>query len=211
MSSVHAGGGKKTPAATVFGAERVALLPRHQEYQSHHGQASRGRHAGRCLTLRSSGAPTAGRQAREAVLFIIHHAGLASYRWRPLSSNVRRQIHMSHKRVDQITVSGEWVRHLRPYGKRAFWKAERRAYGEHALQEAAVGVARYDPAPMPTKIQELIARLEADGWYQVRQKGSHRQYHHASKTGTVTVAGKPSVEVPPGTLNSILKQAGLKK
>ena len=42
-------------------------------------------------------------------------------------------------------------------------------------------------------------------------KGSHRQYHHASKPGTVTVAGKPSIEVPPGTLNSILKQAGLKK
>jgi len=56
-----------------------------------------------------------------------------------------------------------------------------------------------------------MTRLEADGWYQVRQKGSHRQYHHSSKTGTVTVAGKPGVEVPPGTLNSILKQAGLKK
>jgi predicted RNA binding protein YcfA (HicA-like mRNA interferase family) len=64
---------------------------------------------------------------------------------------------------------------------------------------------------MPTKIQELIARLEADGWYQVRQKGSHRQFHHADKTGTVTVAGKSSVELTPGTLNSILKQAGLKK
>ena len=64
---------------------------------------------------------------------------------------------------------------------------------------------------MPPKILELIARLEADGWYQVRQKGSHRQYHHPTKAGTVTVAGKPGVEVPPGTLNSILKQAGLKK
>jgi predicted RNA binding protein YcfA (HicA-like mRNA interferase family) len=64
---------------------------------------------------------------------------------------------------------------------------------------------------MPTKVQDLIDRLEADGWYQVRQKGSHRQFHHASRLGTVTVAGKASVEVPPGTLNSILKQAGLKK
>jgi predicted RNA binding protein YcfA (HicA-like mRNA interferase family) len=118
---------------------------------------------------------------------------------------------MSHKRADQITVSGEWAKHLRPHGKRAFWKAERRAYAEQASQDAAVSHARYDLPPMPTKIQELIARLEADGWYQVRQKGSHRQYHHASKAGTVTVAGKPSVEVPPGTLNSILKQAGLKK
>ena len=43
---------------------------------------------------------------------------------------------MSHKRADQITVSGEWAKHLRPYGKREFWKAERRASGEHALKEA---------------------------------------------------------------------------
>ena len=64
---------------------------------------------------------------------------------------------------------------------------------------------------MPVKVHELLARLEADGWFQVRQKGSHRQFHHREKPGTVTVAGKPSLEVPPGTLNSILKQAGLKK
>ena len=66
-------------------------------------------------------------------------------------------------------------------------------------------------ANMPTKVTELLALIQADGWRLVRQKGSHRQYHHASKPGTVTVAGKGSVEVPPGTLNSILKQAGLKK
>ena len=64
---------------------------------------------------------------------------------------------------------------------------------------------------MPTTVQQLIARLEADGWCQVRQKGSHRQFHHPSKAATVTVAGKPSVDVPPGTLNNILKQSGLKK
>jgi len=64
---------------------------------------------------------------------------------------------------------------------------------------------------MPLKVHEVLARLEADGWVQVRQKGSHRQFHHPTKPGTVTVAGKPSVEVPPGTLSSILKQAGLKK
>ena len=72
-------------------------------------------------------------------------------------------------------------------------------------------LAEHHQGAMPTKVQELLSRLEADGWHQVRQKGSHRQYHHGSKAGTVTVAGKPSVEVPPGTLNSILKQAGLKK
>jgi predicted RNA binding protein YcfA (HicA-like mRNA interferase family) len=64
---------------------------------------------------------------------------------------------------------------------------------------------------MPTKVKELLALIEADGWFQVRQRGSHRQYHHPNKAGTVTVSGKPSVEVPPGTLSSVLKQAGLKK
>ena len=64
---------------------------------------------------------------------------------------------------------------------------------------------------MPVKVKELAALLEADGWLQVRQRGSHRQYHHATKPGTVTLSGKPSVDVPPGTLNSVLKQAGLKK
>jgi len=60
------------------------------------------------------------------------------------------------------------------------------------------------------KVKELIALVEADGWFQVRQTGSHRQYHHRQKSGTVTIAGKPSVDVPPKTLNSVLKQAGLK-
>jgi predicted RNA binding protein YcfA (HicA-like mRNA interferase family) len=61
------------------------------------------------------------------------------------------------------------------------------------------------------KVAELIRLLEEDGWRLARTRGSHRQYKHASKPGTVTVAGKPSLDVPPGTLNSILKQAGLKK
>ena len=61
------------------------------------------------------------------------------------------------------------------------------------------------------KVKELIALLEDDGWFQVRVKGSHRQFHHPEKSGTVTVAGKPSIDIPPGTLNSALKQAGLKK
>jgi len=64
---------------------------------------------------------------------------------------------------------------------------------------------------MPVKVKEILALIEDDGWFQVRQRGSHRQYHHPTKVGTVTVSGKPSVEVPPGTLNSVLKQAGLKK
>lgn len=61
------------------------------------------------------------------------------------------------------------------------------------------------------KVKELIALLQADGWFEVRVKGSHRQFHHPSKPGAVTVAGKLSVDIPPGTLNSALKQAGLRK
>ena len=54
-------------------------------------------------------------------------------------------------------------------------------------------------------------RLKEDGWYQVRQRGSHRQFRHPVKSGTVTVSGKANVDMPPGTLNNALKQAGLKK
>jgi len=61
------------------------------------------------------------------------------------------------------------------------------------------------------KVSELLRLLERDGWFLIRQRGSHRQLHHPTKTGTVTVAGKPSVDVPPGTLNSVLKQSGLKE
>jgi predicted RNA binding protein YcfA (HicA-like mRNA interferase family) len=60
------------------------------------------------------------------------------------------------------------------------------------------------------KVKELIKMDEADGWYQVRMRGSHRQFKHATKHGTVTIAGKLNVDIPPGTLNSALKQADLK-
>jgi predicted RNA binding protein YcfA (HicA-like mRNA interferase family) len=60
------------------------------------------------------------------------------------------------------------------------------------------------------KVRELIRMLEQDRWRLARTRGSHRQFKHPSKPGTLTVAGKPGVDVPPGTLNAILKQAGLK-
>ncbi len=60
------------------------------------------------------------------------------------------------------------------------------------------------------KVREAVRLIQDDGWFLVRTKGSHRQYHHSIKPGTVTIAGHPSVDIPPGTLNSILKQAGLK-
>lgn len=57
------------------------------------------------------------------------------------------------------------------------------------------------------KVKELIKLIEKDGWYLVRTRGSHRQFHHLDKTGTVTVAGKESLDIPIGTLKSILKQS----
>jgi len=60
------------------------------------------------------------------------------------------------------------------------------------------------------KVKELLQMLEQDGWYLARTRGSHRQYKHPVKSGTVTVAGKPSVDVPKGTLNAILKLTKLK-
>ena len=60
------------------------------------------------------------------------------------------------------------------------------------------------------KVREIIAMLEADGWVLARTRGSHRQYKHPSKTGIVTLPGKPNDDLAPGTQNSVLKQAGLK-
>jgi predicted RNA binding protein YcfA (HicA-like mRNA interferase family) len=60
-------------------------------------------------------------------------------------------------------------------------------------------------------VRDAIRLLEEDGWQLVAQKGSHRQYKHPTKPGRVTVAGNMKDDLAPGTLNSILKQAGLKE
>jgi len=60
------------------------------------------------------------------------------------------------------------------------------------------------------KVRAVLKILKDDGWVVARMRGSHRQLRHPRKRGTVTVSGKPGIDVPPGTLNSILKQAGLK-
>jgi predicted RNA binding protein YcfA (HicA-like mRNA interferase family) len=61
------------------------------------------------------------------------------------------------------------------------------------------------------KVSEVLRMLQDDGWHLVATRGSHRQFKHSSKPGRVTVPGKPSDDLAPGTLNSIFKQAGLKK
>ncbi|MGB5962727.1 MAG: type II toxin-antitoxin system HicA family toxin [Coleofasciculaceae cyanobacterium] len=57
----------------------------------------------------------------------------------------------------------------------------------------------------------MIKLIEEDGWYLARTRGSHCQFKHPTKSGLVTIAGKLSNDLAPGTLNSILKQAQLKE
>jgi predicted RNA binding protein YcfA (HicA-like mRNA interferase family) len=59
------------------------------------------------------------------------------------------------------------------------------------------------------KYREIIRMIQDDGWMQVAQRGSHRQFKHPAKSGRVTVAGKPNDDVPHGIRKSILRQAGL--
>jgi predicted RNA binding protein YcfA (HicA-like mRNA interferase family) len=61
------------------------------------------------------------------------------------------------------------------------------------------------------KVSEVLRMLDEDDWFLVATRGSHRQFKHLTKIGRVTVPGKPSDDLAPGTLNSILKQSGLKK
>jgi predicted RNA binding protein YcfA (HicA-like mRNA interferase family) len=61
------------------------------------------------------------------------------------------------------------------------------------------------------KVRDVIKLVEQDGWKLDRTAGSHRQYVHPAKAGLVTISGKPGVDMKPGTLNNVLKQAGLKK
>ena len=60
------------------------------------------------------------------------------------------------------------------------------------------------------KVRDVIRLVEDNGWFPVRTRGSHRHFKHPTKPGLVTIAGHPGVDMPKGTLNSILKQAGLK-
>ncbi len=57
--------------------------------------------------------------------------------------------------------------------------------------------------------KEIIKRINADGWFEVSQKGSHKQFKHPTKSGRVTVP-HPKRDIPKGTLKSIEKQAGIK-
>jgi predicted RNA binding protein YcfA (HicA-like mRNA interferase family) len=61
------------------------------------------------------------------------------------------------------------------------------------------------------KVREATRLIEADGWREARTRGSHRQFKHPTKPGLVTIPGRPGDDLAAGTLNSILKQARLKR
>src|SRR5262249_38752141 len=82
--------------------------------------------------------------------------------------------------------------------------------GDDRARQPAAHEAVREGGGMTMKVREVIKRIEEDGWYQIRARGGHRQFKHPTKKGKVTVSGKPSDEVHPKTLNSILTQAGLK-
>ena len=62
------------------------------------------------------------------------------------------------------------------------------------------------------KFKQIEKIIIADGWYRIKTKSgtSHRQYKHPTKPGKVTIAYHNTADIPPGTINNILKQAGLK-
>jgi predicted RNA binding protein YcfA (HicA-like mRNA interferase family) len=88
----------------------------------------------------------------------------------------------------------------RKKGSKPFINDLRRGWNQQS-QEAAIPVV---------KIRMVLRLLAEDGWVLVATRGSHRQFEHPVKQGRVTVAGKDSDDLAPGTYNSILKQAKLK-
>lgn len=63
---------------------------------------------------------------------------------------------------------------------------------------------------MPMKVRDVIRLLQDHGWVEMRTKGSHRHFKHPTRQSVITVPGTSGKELAPGTLNDILKKAGLK-
>jgi len=60
------------------------------------------------------------------------------------------------------------------------------------------------------KARDVIAALEADGWVEVRSKGSHRQFKHPTKPGLITIAAHGGKDLPIGQLRDIERKSGLR-
>ena len=82
-----------------------------------------------------------------------------------------------------------------------------------AQVEAPVGYAPLESVTvilMPLKVREIMRLLEQHGWVEMRSRGSHRHFKHPNQASVITVPGNDGKELAPGTLNAILKKAGLK-
>lgn len=84
-----------------------------------------------------------------------------------------------------------------------------RIYANRTREMQSLGLSENGPGRL--KVRDAVKLLRKHGWFLVRQRGSHKQYKHSSRPGTVTIAGKPSDTLAPGTANSIRKQSGLNK
>ena len=80
----------------------------------------------------------------------------------------------------------------------------------HRCVNTCVSLPGFRPNLLAMKVRDLLRLLADDEWYLARTRGSHQHFRHPTKLGLVTVAGQPGDDLAPGTLNSILKQAGLK-
>ena len=118
-----------TRSATVGSAERGGPGACHEKLQGLGKSTAGAYRSQRCLTPRSSGAPTAGHQARSVACFILHSPGLASHRRRPLSSNVRHRmtpaLHVQIASALDATDIAEMSRALIEHGLPWTWRPER--------------------------------------------------------------------------------------
>jgi predicted RNA binding protein YcfA (HicA-like mRNA interferase family) len=77
-------------------------------------------------------------------------------------------------------------------------------------RDRSAGTRKYHEHVMPVRVREVIRLLEKHGWVEMRFRGSHRHFKHPERASVITVPGNEGKELAPGTLNDILKKAGLK-
>ena len=77
-------------------------------------------------------------------------------------------------------------------------------------QRAGLDITASVPQNATMKVRDVLRLLADDGWVLARTRGSHQQFKHPTKPGFVTLVGSGNDDLAPGTLHSVLKQAGLK-
>jgi predicted RNA binding protein YcfA (HicA-like mRNA interferase family) len=114
----------------------------------------------------------------------------------------------SHVQVKVAALRFGWL--VTGAGGRLVWPPLKNGGPSVAAQSLGPSLSAFLPWES-MKVRDVIKMVEEDGWKLARQKGSHRQFQHPDKPGTVTIAGHPSTEMPIGTLKNVKKQAGLDK